>query len=281
MSTQKITEFGAEKFIQELLRSKEAKPLEDFDKAWIISTKDLKKRDYDMLYQRYFGLDNKLTSYRIIGEMHGISASRANDIIDRAIRFLRIKPRVYLFTEGVEYIEKLAFPYKQRIENCESPETVYNIQLRDTEMHSTTCSILNHEGIHTLYQLSRITIKDLLHIRKLGEVSVNGIINICKQYGIELVDDRDEPTKQDLEISIIGMSHDAVGELDFRDLPVSNRAKNNLIMAKHKLNCNTYTVKEISNHTCKELLSVRNLGQISLDEIRLMWKILGYELREE
>lgn len=277
MSTQKITEFGAEKFIQELLKSKEAKPLDDFDKAFFKACDVLRKRDYEMLYQRYFGNEHKLVTQKNIAKTFGLSQCRVGAIIQRCFRLLRQEPTIFFFTEGYDYIQKRAVPYLERINNGENPEVVYDIPIKDIGFNNRIFYCLENDDITTLYKLSKTTINDLLHIRNLGRKSVEYIVDVCKCYGITL------KTTDVCEIasSILTMSYEEIGLIDFRDLPLSPRVKNCLIVGANQLKFDSYTVNEVAKHTCVELLKIRNFGKTSLDEVKRFWKMIGFELREE
>ena len=276
MSTQKFSQFGAEKFIQELLKSKEAKPLEDFEKAFFEACNVLRKRDYEILCQRYFGDGHKLITYKCIAETFGLSQCRVRDIIQRCFLLLRQEPTIFFFTEGHDYIKKRAVPYLARIKNGENPEDVYDIPIKDIGFNNRIFYCLKNDGITTLYELSKTTINDLLHIRNLGKKSVEYIVEICKLYGIQLK----ELDTCELTSSISTMSHDEIGSIDFRDLPLSPRVINCLIVGAKQLNFDSYTVNEVAKHTCAELLKIRNFGKTSLDEVKRFWKMIGFELQE-
>lgn len=277
MSTQKLSQFGTEKFIQELLKSEEAKPLEDFEKAFFEACNVLRKRDYEILYQRYFGDEHKLVTQQCIGEAFNLCQSRVCSIIQRCFRLLRKEPTIFLFTEGHDYIQKRAVPYLERIQNGENPEVVYNIPIKDIGFNDRIFHCLKNNGITTLYELSKTTINYLFNIRNLGRKSVEYIDDVCKCYGITL------KTTDVCEIasSILTMSYEEIGLIDFRDLPLSPRVKNCLIVGANQLKFDSYTVNEVAKHTCVELLKIRNFEKTSLDEVKRFWKMIGFELREE
>lgn len=187
MSTQKITEFGANKFLFDLTNSGEYLPREDFHIAWENKKEFLTDKENDILNRRYFGSATKLVSYKNLAEEYSLTPERIRQIIQHALKTLRSTPGISLFVyDGNHYIN-MKSESKEIIESTgKIPESLLNESITILNLSTRTYNALWRKNIQTIGELVDIPKSELVKIRNFGLWSLHEIMIKTHEFGIIL-----------------------------------------------------------------------------------------------
>lgn len=153
-------------------------------------------------------------------------------------------------------------------------EQVLGIPMSDFELSARSRNCLERAGINRLEDLTRMSEEQLLAGKNFGETSLKEIKVILEMHGLKLGQNlhkkQTEPLYRPEELT---PEERVVHELTVADLELSVRARK--CLARLGLN----TVGELVSRSADELLSVRNFGVTSLNEIREKLREKGARLR--
>lgn len=149
--------------------------------------------------------------------------------------------------------------------------------ISDFELSVRSRNCLDHLGLATLGDLTRITEPDLLKGRNFGETSLKEVRALMEAHGLRI--------GQNLETAAVSEAFEAPTNLPpeaeaaihkpIGDLNLSVRAR------KCMTRLNVNTIGELIRRSPDDLLGVRNFGVTSLNEIRQRLSEVGLRLRND
>jgi DNA-directed RNA polymerase subunit alpha len=152
---------------------------------------------------------------------------------------------------------------------------VLDTPVSDFELSVRSRNCLKQMNINTLGDLLRITEAELLAYKNFGETSLNEIKAMLRQKGLRLGQLLEEPQGELLAIRKPPVSQ---GDPD-----IVSRSVTELELSARSRKClqrlGISTLGELSSRSEQELLSIKNFGQTSLNEIKRRLTELGMSLR--
>jgi len=162
----------------------------------------LKAREQAMILARF--RDKKI--YATIGAEHGISNSRASQIVDRALRKLRNPRRSRYLTHLDQALESDHFaettsPEERREmlinrHGAQHIQALESLDISELGLGNMAYNRLLLNGIHTLADLAMLTLPELLNLRFLGTEAYGEIMDACKKNGIRIMADEELSNNQ-------------------------------------------------------------------------------------
>ncbi len=193
-------------------------------------------------------------------------------------RILSIQPtneRARLYLKDIEATDDMYYD-EDSARNKARMEQLLGRPITDFELSMRSRNCLHAMNIHTLGDLTRVTEHELLAGKNFGETSLEEIRAMLAAHGLAIGENLHH--KPGLELALpTNLSPDEQAQLNrpLSDLALSVRAK------KCTSRLGLATVGELIQHTADELLSIRNFGVTSLNEIRIRLGELGLKLRND
>lgn len=194
----------------------------------------------------------------------------------RALEFDPNNERARLYLKDTEAVGDMFFDEDTARRNREL-EAVLQVPISDFELSARSRNCLERAGIRTLGDLTRVTEAELLANKNFGETSLKEV--------------RDMMASKELTIGqSIGGAKPAAVSFVRDDLAPEVRAKMEMTVAELNLTVRSRkclsrlgitTVGELVAKSADELLTVRNFGVTSLNEIRQKLTDVGMSLRNE
>ncbi|WP_146505414.1 DNA-directed RNA polymerase subunit alpha C-terminal domain-containing protein [Rubinisphaera italica] len=170
--------------------------------------------------------------------------------------------RAALYLKDIESSAEMFFD-EDAVRRDKQVEQILQIPITDFELSARSRNCLERAGIDRLEDLTKMTEEQLLAGKNFGETSLKEIREILEMHGLKLGQNvhrkQPEPLYRPEELSPEerAMHEAGVGELD-----LSVRAR------KCLSRLGIATIGELVSRSADELLSVRNFGVTSLNEIR-------------
>jgi len=201
---------------------------------------------------------------------------------ERAIAYyrdvLRADPsnrRVRLFLRGAVESTEEVYDEVERKER-EKLEQVLRTPVSEFELSVRSRNVLAKMNIKTLGDLVQKTENEMLAYRNFGETSLREIKQLLASKGLRLGMARDEVERRHKRerLALVMSDRDSrVLSTPVAELGLSVRSRR--CMAR----LNIQTVGDLIARTADELLSIKNFGQVSLNEVRTKLAELGLSLR--
>ncbi len=196
-------------------------------------------------------------------------------------RVLAVDPnhaRANLYLRDVRAAETM-FIDEQKAMDTEKHNAVLDIPVSDFELSVRSRNCLKKMNIHTLGDLLRTSEAELLSYKNFGETSLKEIKAMLTQKGLVMGQLCQEgPAEADGMAPAFGQQPDSDISAEDYNRPVS--ALTLSVRARKCLQVlNIMTIGELSKHSEAMLLSSRNFGQTSLDEIKQELSKIGVELK--
>jgi len=156
-------------------------------------------------------------------------------------------------------------------------EQVLRVPIGDFELSARSRNCLERAGIDTLGDLTTISEQDLLSSKNFGETSLREIRDILKSRGLSIGQfaSRSPLAAPVFVPETLSPQEQAVLETPVGDLNLSVRAR------KCLARLGLVSIGELVSKTADELLSVRNFGVTSLNEVRAKLGEMGIRLRND
>jgi DNA-directed RNA polymerase subunit alpha len=152
---------------------------------------------------------------------------------------------------------------------------VLDTPVSDFELSVRSRNCLKQMNINTLGDLLRITETELLAYKNFGETSLNEIKAMLRQKGLRLGQLLEEPQGE-----LLAIRKPAASE---GDPDIVSRSVTELELSARSRKClqrlGITTLGELASRSEQELLSIKNFGQTSLNEIKRRLSELGLSLR--
>jgi len=180
-------------------------------------------------------------------------------------RVLEAQPnneRARLYLKDIESSAEMFFD-EEAARRDKQLEQILSIPMSDFELSARSRNCLERAGIGKLEDLTRMSEEQLLAGKNFGETSLKEIKAILEMHGLKLGQNvhkkQAEPLYKPEELT---PEERMIHEMTVSDLELSVRARK--CLARLGIN----TVGELVSRSADELLSVRNFGVTSLNEIR-------------
>lgn len=201
--------------------------------------------------------------------------SAAQYCFERVLKYDPGNERAILYLKDIEatsdmYYDEESLKQQQRVEHLLSrPVTDFELSVRSRNCLATM-------GIDSLGDLTRVTEQELLAGKNFGETSLIEVRELMQAHGLEIGQNVHEMAREP--------------SFDTRELPPEEQAKlsvpvSDLNLSVRSRKCMTRlgisTVGELIQRTPDELLSAKNFGVTSLNEIRDKLNEIGVKLRND
>lgn len=156
-------------------------------------------------------------------------------------------------------------------------EQLLSRPVTDFELSVRSRNCLESMNIHTLGDLTRVSEQDLLSGKNFGETSLHEIREVMAAHGLMVGQNLRSPTQSDLTFLQETLSPQEQAELSrpISDLNLSVRAR------KCMSRLGITSIGELVQRTPDELLSSRNFGVTSLNEVRSKLAEMNLKLRND
>ena len=194
----------------------------------------------------------------------------------RALEFDPTNERARLYLKDTEAAGDMFFDEDTARRNREL-EAVLTVPISDFELSARSRNCLDRAGIHSLGDLTRVTEAELLSNKNFGETSLKEVRDVMSAKGLTVGQS-------------LGAAKPAAVTFVREDLAPEVRAKMELTVADLNLTVRSRkclsrlgisTLGELVSKSADELLTVRNFGVTSLNEIRQKLGDLTMSLRNE
>ncbi len=195
----------------------------------------------------------------------------------RALEFDPTNTRARLYLNDVEAAGDMFFD-EDTVRRSRELEAVLQVSIADFELSARSRNCLDRAGIHTLGDLTRITEPELLSNKNFGETSLKEVRDMMSSKGLTV--GQSLGVTQPAELSTV-VREDLAPEVRAKlDLSVADM---NLTVRSRKClsRLGITSVAELVSKSADELLSVRNFGVTSLNEIRAKLTEIGLALRND
>ena len=153
-------------------------------------------------------------------------------------------------------------------------EQIMSMPITDFELSARSRNCLERANIHSLGDLTRTTEEQLLAGKNFGETSLKEIRGMLELHGLKLGQNlHQQRTTPSFRPEELTPEERAMHDLLVSDLDLSVRAR------KCLTRLGVSTIGELVSRSADELLSVRNFGVTSLNEIRDRLRDRGLKLR--
>ncbi len=250
---------------------------------------------YEDMLNEGNGYVNALMNLAIIHEDAG-EYQRAVGYLRRVLAIVPDHPRANLYLRDVEAGHDM-FIDEQEMMDSNKRNAVLEIPVSDFELSVRSRNCLKKMNIHTLGDLLRTTETELLAYKNFGETSLKEIKAMLLQKGLtlgQLAHERRKPSFSAptgaspvaSNASMMGPAPTAAAaEAHTASIPpeVFNRPVSTMSLSVRSRKClqvlGINTIGELASRTENELMSSRNFGQTSLNEIKASLTEIGVSLR--
>lgn len=194
----------------------------------------------------------------------------------RVLQFHPNHQRAQLYLKDIEAAGNMYYDEDADRQQREIDQ-VMKIPIGDFELSARSRNCLERAGIETLGDLTMVSEHDLLNSKNFGETSLREIREILKSRGLVIGQfvSRSVLTNPLFQPDVISPQEVAVLRTPISDLKLSVRAR------KCVSRLGLLTLGELVAKSADELLSVRNFGVTSLNEVRAKLAELGIRLRND
>jgi DNA-directed RNA polymerase subunit alpha len=195
---------------------------------------------------------------------------------NRVLQFYPNHERAQLYLKDIRAAGNMYYD-EDAVRHQRELEQVMRIPIGDFELSARSRNCLERAGIETLGDLTAISEHELLSSKNFGETSLREIRDILKSRGLSI---GQFVTRSPLSAPVfapetVSPQEQAVMEAPVGDLNLSVRAR------KCLSRLGLVTIGELLSKTADELLSVRNFGVTSLNEVRAKLTEMGLRLRND
>ena len=195
---------------------------------------------------------------------------------NRVLQFYPNHERAALYLKDIQAAGNMYYD-EDAVRHQRELEQVMRIPIGDFELSARSRNCLERAGIETLGDLTAISEHELLSSKNFGETSLREIRDILKSRGLSI---GQFATRSPLAAPIftpetVSPQEQAMLEAPVGDLNLSVRAR------KCLSRLGLVSIGELLSKTADELLSVRNFGVTSLNEVRAKLGEMGLRLRND
>jgi DNA-directed RNA polymerase subunit alpha len=194
----------------------------------------------------------------------------------RVLQFYPNHERAQLYLKDIQAAGNMYYD-EDAVRHQRELEQVMRIPIGDFELSARSRNCLERAGIESLGDLTAISEHDLLSSKNFGETSLREIRDILKTRGLSIGQfaSRSPMAAPIFAPETVSPQEQAVLEAPVGDLNLSVRAR------KCLSRLGLVSIGELASKTADELLSVRNFGVTSLNEVRAKLTEMGLRLRND
>jgi DNA-directed RNA polymerase subunit alpha len=194
----------------------------------------------------------------------------------RVLQFYPNHERAQLYLKDIQAAGNMYYD-EDAVRHQRELEQVMRIPIGDFELSARSRNCLERAGIESLGDLTAISEHDLLSSKNFGETSLREIRDILKTRGLSIGQfaSRSPMAAPIFAPETVSPQEQAVLEAPVGDLNLSVRAR------KCLSRLGLVSIGELVSKTADELLSVRNFGVTSLNEVRAKLTEMGLRLRND
>ncbi len=219
---------------------------------------------------------NALFNLGVLYEDRG-EYSRAAECYGKVLEAEPANAKAALFLRDAE--AALHMYYDEDIERKDDRRAaVMRTPITDFELSVRSRNCLAKMGVLSLGDLVRFTEQELLAHKNFGETSLQEIKDILAQKGLRLGmgrESEDEATRAFLGVERVQEDRDAILKRPISELELSVRSRNCMSTL------GVQTIGDLVGHSETELMSCKNFGQTSMNEIRQKLAEFGLMLKTE
>lgn len=201
--------------------------------------------------------------------------SAAQYCFERVLKYDPGNERAVLYLKDIEatsnmYVDEESVKNQQRLDQLLSrPVTDFELSVRSRNCLATM-------GIRTLGDLTRVSEQELLSGKNFGETSLTEVRELMAQHSLSIgLHLHDKPREAGVDFRELSPEEQAALATPMSDLNLSVRSRK--CMSRLQI----ATVGELVQRTPDELLSAKNFGVTSLNELRAKLSELGLKLRND
>ncbi|MCA9087353.1 MAG: tetratricopeptide repeat protein [Planctomycetaceae bacterium] len=201
--------------------------------------------------------------------------SAAQYCFERVLKYDPGNDRAVLYLKDIEatsdmYVDEESVKHQQRMEQ------LLNRPVTDFELSVRSRNCLSTMGIRSLGDLTRISEQELLSGKNFGETSLNEVRELMQLHNLTVgMHLHEKQRDSNVDFRDLSPEEQAILATPIADLNLSVRSRK--CMSRMQLT----TVGELVQRTPDELLSAKNFGVTSLNEIRAKLAEIGTKLRND
>jgi len=202
--------------------------------------------------------------------------SAAQYCFERVLRHDPTNQRALLYLKDIEATSSMYYD-EDTLKQQQKLEQLLNRPVTDFELSVRSRNCLQSMDIRSLGDLTRISEQELLSGKNFGETSLNEVRELMRQHNLVVGQNMHQKARGETAAPARDMSPEeqAMLSMTIADMQFSVRSRK--CMARLGIT----TVGELVQHTPDELLSAKNFGVTSLNEIRAKLSEHGIKLRND
>ena len=201
--------------------------------------------------------------------------SAAQYCFERVLKFDPGNERAILYLKDIEATSDMYYD-EETLKQQQRVEQLLNRPVTDFELSVRSRNCLATMGIDSLGDLTTVTEQELLAGKNFGETSLSEVRELMQQHGLSIGQNIHEKQREpSFDVRELSAEEQAALAMPVADLNLSVRAR------KCMTRLGIATAGELVARTPDELLSAKNFGVTSLNEIRLKLGEHGLKLRND
>ena len=208
---------------------------------------------------------------------------RAVECFKRMLKFNPNHERAALYLKDAESAVRQTYDDSHDKELSRKYE-ILRTPITDFELSVRSRNCLAKMNIRTLGDLVRRTEQELLSFKNFGETSLSEIKQLLESKGLRLGQEFEEPLPAEFLTAAEPIEEEEEAKVRQEDLPVTERTIDELGLSVRSHRCmerlGIETIGELIQHTAEDLLSSKNFGKASLNEVKEKLAHYGLALKE-
>ena len=217
---------------------------------------------------------NALLNLAVLYEDQG-DYSKAERCLRQVLDTQPNHPRARLYMKDVQASREM-YIEEEQTRDVLKRNALLDTPVTDFELSVRTRTCLKKMNIRTLGDLLRITEAELMSSKNFGDSSLVEIKTMLSAKGLKLgqgLEDAHRAARRALMDRLKGTGQEGVLSKPVGDLQLSVRARKALQLLAIE------TIGDLASRTEAELMGVKNFGQTSLDEVKILLTEFGLSLR--
>lgn len=208
---------------------------------------------------------------------------RAVECFKRMLKFDPNHERATLYLKDAESAVRQGYDDSHDKELSRKYE-ILRTPITDFELSVRSRNCLAKMNIRTLGDLVRRSEQELLSFKNFGETSLAEIKQLLEVKGLRLGQEFEEPLPAEFLTPAEPIEEEEEAKVRQEDLPVAERMIDELGLSVRSHRCmerlGIETIGELIQHTAEDLLSSKNFGKASLNEVKEKLAHYGLALKE-
>jgi DNA-directed RNA polymerase subunit alpha len=202
--------------------------------------------------------------------------SAAQYCFERVLRYDPTNERAVLYLKDIEATSSMYYD-EDTLKQQQKLEQLLNRPVTDFELSVRSRNCLQGMDIRTLGDLTRISEQELLSGKNFGETSLNEVRELMRQHSLVVGQNLHQKPRGETTTGFRDMSPEEQQILSAPVAELQLSVRSRKCMARLGI----ASIGELLQHTPDELLSAKNFGVTSLNEIRAKLSEQGLKLRND